>query len=71
MSPWKCAGCHCEYQFTEATRKYGLPFCAACADDPDKIKLATAMGRMSGGWWFALGILVGMMATKILFCNHP
>lgn len=69
MSPWKCAGCECEYQWNEPLVKHGYKFCPTCADDPEKLKKATALGRMSGGWWFALGILVGMMLTKILFCK--
>ncbi len=70
MTPWECDGCGCEYQWYEPNQKYGAKFCDTCIDDPKMVKKAWISSRIPGGWWFALGILFGMMLTKIFLCNH-
>lgn len=72
MSPWKCAGCHCEYQWINPSEKNGLKFCDSCVDDPDRVNQAARSNStpIHAGWWFALGILIGMVLTKLLFVNN-
>ncbi len=70
MTPWKCAGCGCEYQWNEPHKKHGAMFCDTCVDDPEAIKRVSVGLRAGSGWWFAFGIILGVILAKILFCSR-
>lgn len=68
MTPWTCAGCQCEYNWTYPHVYKGTNFCDICIDNDEKTSKVSGSKKqsISGSWWFLLGIVVGIIIAKFI-----